>query len=333
MTDENAESPRTEGPRSYVEENAELARGFTNAPVAGALFAANLGVFLAQIWLTRDPTYLWRSFPDQLMRHLGANSSLWTVGDSRIETLVTSCFLHGSIIHLAMNMFLLWQIGPLLERAIGSARFFPLYLLTGVAASATSAIWGRFFGQTTSFGASGALCGVVAATLVVAVRTDGWKSELTVHMARWLGIIIVIGLIRRLVPATSQIDNAAHFGGAISGAVIAIAWERGYAYSQSVSRAIIAGCVALVVASSLVVYVRNQNDPYAFLDVSARVDAAKRARYRGDCAQARELIQRALQLDPSNHQLWADAERIDIDCEDPAQGRARPSSPIDRGSH
>lgn len=321
MTEENAESPPAsapkEAPPSYVEENAEIARGFTNAPVAGALFAANLGVFLAQVFLTRSPTYLWRSFPDGLMRWLGANASLWTIADNRFETLVTSCFLHGSILHLGMNLFLLWQLGPLLERAIGSARFFTLYLAAGIAGSAASAIWGRFFGQTLSFGASGALCGLVAATLVVAVRTEGWKSELTVHMARWLGIILLIGLIRTLRPDISQIDNAAHIGGAAAGAVIAIAWERGVAYSKRTAQALIGGCVALVLASSALVYVRNKTDPYAFLDVQGRVDAAFAAANRGDCERAHEAMRRAVQMDPTSRQLRAYSERAELDCKNP----------------
>ena len=48
------------------------------------------------------------------------------------ETLVTSCFLHGSILHLGFNLLVLWQVGPFLERAVGRARFLPLYLGAGI---------------------------------------------------------------------------------------------------------------------------------------------------------------------------------------------------------
>ena len=329
VTEENAGSsapPASTKPApSYVAENAEVARGFTNAPVSGALLAANVGVFAAQVYLSGDIWYV-ASMPERTLRWLGANASLWTVADNRVETLVTSCFLHGSILHLAMNLFLLWQIGPLLERAIGSARFFPLYLVSGIAGSAASAIWGRFFGQTLSFGASGALCGVVAATLVVGVRTDGWKSELTIHMARWLAIIVAIGLIRTQWPTMSQIDNAAHIGGALAGAVVAITWERGYSYSKRTEQVILAGCLVLVVASSAAVWVRNRTDPYAFLDVKGRTDAGWSAFAAHRCEAAREAMRRASQMDPTNRQIRADAAQMESECESgsplfPAQRR------------
>ncbi len=304
-----------EAPPSYVAENAEVARGFQNAPISGALFAANIGVFAAQVFLTGDVRYI-AGMPDPILRWLGGNASLWTIADNRFETLVTSCFLHGSIIHLGVNLFLLWQIGPLLERAIGSARFFPLYLVAGISGAASSAIWGRFFGQTLSVGASGAICGLVGAALVVGVRTEGWKSELTVHMARWLGIILLIGLVRTLRPDISQIDNAAHIGGALGGAILAVTWERGFTYTKRMELAILGGCIALVLASSVVVYARNKTDPYVFLDAQGRVDRAYKLAGQNHCKEAEEAMKRAIEMDPTSSQLRAHAERVRYRCAD-----------------
>jgi len=310
-------------PRSYVAENAEVARGFTNAPVAAALFAANVGVFLAQIFLAGEAKYA-LSMPDAVLRWLGANASLWTIADNRFETLVTSCFLHGNILHLGVNMFVLWQVGPLLERAIGSARFFPLYLVAGVVGSAASAIWGRFFGQTISVGASGALCGLVAAAIVVGIRTEGWRSELTIVMARWLGLILLIGLVRTFRRDIAQIDNAAHIGGAVAGTMMAATWERGYAYSRRAQGIIVTACVALVLTSGAVVYVRNHTDPYVFLDVEGRLKAMYGALQAGRCDKAREAMQRAERMDPTNRNIRALAEEIDRECSDPASARPAP---------
>jgi len=310
-------------PRSWVAENAEVARGFTNAPVAAALLATNVGVFAAQVFLAKDPRSA-LAMPDQVLRWLGANASLWTIADNRFETLVTSCFLHGSVLHLAVNMFLLWQVGPLLERAIGSARFFPLYLGAGVVASAASAIWGRYFGQTVSVGASGALCGLVAAAIVVGIRTEGYKSELTVVMARWLGIIILIGLVRTRWPNISQIDNAAHIGGALGGTVIAITWERGRTYTRRAEHAILAACLGLVVASGVVVVARNKTDPYAFMDVEGRLKAMYAALHAGRCDRARDAMDRAIQMDPANRNIRALGEEVDRECSDPTSTRPVP---------
>ena len=307
--------------KSEIADNAEVARGFTNAPVAGALLATNIGVFLGQVFLSGD----WHdalSMPDRVLRWLGANASLWTIADNRFETLVTSCFLHGSILHLALNMLLLWQVGPLLERAIGSARFLPLYLAAGIVGSASSAIWGRFFQQSTaSAGASGALCGLVAAAMVVGVRTEGWKSELTFGMGRWLGLIVLVGLIRAFKPGIAQIDNAAHIGGALAGGMIAVTWERGFAYSLRAERAIVAMCVGLVVASGIVVFVRNRTDPFLFMGVDERGRAADAALHDGRCDLARSAVERAIQMDPNNSEIRVLSQKIERECWDPSERR------------
>lgn len=314
--------PSSKTEKSYVADNAEVARGFQNAPIAAAILAANIGVFLAQVYLAGLRSAV--GMPDSVLRFLGANASLWTIADNRFETLVTSLFIHGSIIHIAVNMFMLWMVGPLLERAVGSARFITLYLGAGIIASATSAIWGRFFGTTMSMGASGALCGVIAATLVVGVRTEGWRSELTIAMARWLGVLLVIGLLRAASPNLAQLDNAAHIGGALGGVMVAVTWERGVQYTSRRQGLIVLGCVAAVLLSAGVVWVRNHTDPYVFLDVEGRLKAALSAHRAGHCDQAREAMRRARQMDPANGHVRAIAEEIDRECSDPTTDRPTP---------
>jgi rhomboid protease GluP len=321
----------TEGagpPASVIAENAEVARGFTAAPVSAGLLAANVGVFGAQVFLSGHVAYA-LAMPERVLRWLGANASLWTISDNRFETLLTSCFLHTSLQHLAVNMLVLWQVGPLLERAIGSARLFPLFLTAGIAASASSAIWGRFFGQTVSVGASGALCGLIAAAMVVGVRTEGWKSELTAGMGRWLGLIMFIGFVRwfakvRYGSDLAQIDNAAHIGGALAGAMIALTWERGFTYAVRSQQAILAACVGLVLASGAIVYVRNHTDPFLFMDVDERMKAAYGALQSGRCDNARSAMERAIQMDPNNRYIRALGIEIDRECSDPANMRMGP---------
>ncbi len=303
---------------------AEAARGFTGAPVSAALLAANIGVFAAQIYLSRDYRNV-LGMPDAVLRWLGANASLWTIADNRLETLVTSCFLHTSILHIALNMLVLWQVGPLLERAIGSARFFPLYLAAGIVASASSAIWGRFFGlSTVSVGASGALCGLVAAATVVGIRTEGWRGELTVGMGRWLGLIVLIGLLRALFPNASQIDNAAHIGGAVGGAIVAITWQRGFTYARRAQHAIVAVSIGLVLSCAAVVYIRNHTDPFIFMNVEERLQASNAAYHRGDCNAARSAMMRAIQMDPQNRNVRIGAQELARECWDPSSEAPSP---------
>ena len=55
---------------------------------------------------------------------------------------VTACFLHAGLVHLAFNMIALWQAGPLVERAVGSARMAPMYLVAGVFGNLLSVLYG-----------------------------------------------------------------------------------------------------------------------------------------------------------------------------------------------
>ena len=296
-------------------QQADLAtsRGFEGAPVTAALFAANIGIFAGQVVLTGD----WRNafgIPDHLLRWLGANASLWTIADNRLETLVTSCFLHTSLLHLAINQLLLWQVGRLVERSIGAARFFPLYLATGVAASASSAIWGRFFGQNLSVGASGAICGLIGAAIVIGVRTEGWRSRLTLQMSIWLVMLLLVPAIKYARGDVVQIDNAAHVGGAIAGVIVASAWQRGYEAPRRMKNLTVAACTFLVVVSALVVLVRDRTDPYLFLDFNDRRLAAEAALRHGDCETAHIAVERAIQMDRRNGAVRNLAAEIDRSC-------------------
>ncbi len=177
----------TEATRTETAATGEIeeTRGLRGAPITSALLAANAGVFAAQVSLAGNLRFalggadqhdhtLWNA----ILRWLGGNDSTFTIADTRLETLVTSCFLHGSILHLGFNLLVLWQVGPFLERAIGRARFLPLYLGAGIMGSAFSAIAGRLFGASLSIGASGAICGLIGAMLVLGARTQGWRGPL-----------------------------------------------------------------------------------------------------------------------------------------------------------
>jgi rhomboid protease GluP len=299
----------------------EDARGVRGAPVTAALLAANAGVFAAQVALAgslrfalggadaRDRT-VWNA----ILRWLGGNDSTFTIADTRIETLVTSCFLHGSILHLAFNLVVLWQVGPFLERAIGPARFLPLYLGAGIAGSACSAVAGRLYGASLSIGASGAICGLIGAMLILGARTQGWRGPLARQMAGWLAFLFVLGLAKNLQGGMVQIDNAAHIGGAIGGVVIAASWRRGVTYSDRAQKSIVGACVGIVIAAAIAVYARDRTDPYLFMSIDERLDAATYAARAGQCDEAERALRRAERLDPQSERLHDRAQEINREC-------------------
>lgn len=296
-------------------------RGLRGAPITGALLAANTGVFAAQVSLAGSLRFAFggadqhdHAMWNTILRWLGGNDSTFTIADSRFETLVTSCFLHGSILHLGFNLLVLWQVGPFLERAIGRARFLPLYLFAGIMGSAVSAIAGRLFGASLSIGASGAICGLIGAMLVLGARTQGWRGPLARQMAGWLAFLFVLGLAKNLQGGVVQIDNAAHIGGALGGVIVAATWRRGVTYTTRAQQAVVGACIALVIASGLTVYVRDRTDPYLFMNVDQRLNAASRAARSGRCDEAEYAMKRAQRLDPGNERLHDRAQEINREC-------------------
>jgi rhomboid protease GluP len=121
--------------------------------------------------------------------------------------LVTAIFLHGGILHIVFNMWVLMDIGPMVEEQYGSARYLFLFTATGAAGYLVSSFAGH-----PSVGASGSLLGLIG---VLLAATTGRKSPaaqaLRSGLIRWLIYIGVLGLIMR------GTDNYAHAGGLAAG--------------------------------------------------------------------------------------------------------------------
>jgi membrane associated rhomboid family serine protease len=154
--------------------------------------------------------------------------------------LITSTLLHGSILHLLFNMYALYWLGPQLERALGHSRFAALYVLSALGGSVASYWFSDLL--TVSVGASGAIFGLITATIVIGreMRTD--VSQLIVL----LGINVVIGF------AQPGIDWRAHFGGAVTGAAVAFLFTKGTRLNRDkIHRAGLAGIFVLLVLATV----------------------------------------------------------------------------------
>jgi rhomboid protease GluP len=263
------------------------------APVTKALLALNIGVFALELALSRSVT---PTAP--VLLQLGASYGLATIGEGRWETLVTACFLHGSLLHVGFNMVALWQAGPLVERTVGSARMAPMYLAAGAFGNLLSVLheWlvrGQSFG-TFSVGASGAISGVIAAALVVGWRMQGWRGPVTQAMARWLGFVLVFGLLSNA--SGGAIDNAAHIGGALAGGAIAAGWKLRYKYPDAATRAVLAASVGIVAACIGVLSLREATNPFASMLVQDRQTYTMRAVSDGRCRDAHDGLLAAERL-------------------------------------
>ncbi len=271
-------------------------------------FFANLALFAGEVLASRSFTSLWE-VPRDVGLIFGANFAPLTLGLGQYDRLVASCFLHGGLLHVGLNMWSLGQIGPYAEETVGSARYAVLYVVTGIAASAVSLVWGLAIGHVgPSLGASGAICGVMGAALVLGVRLEGWRSSIARQVGFWLLIIVVYGA------RTEGIDNAAHVGGMISGTIIATLWRRGIHYSTTANVASIGLSAALCIASFAAVLLRDATDPFAIIGRNERSAETVLALTRHDCAQAKRWLAATVAVAPPTPDLEGLRDQVAREC-------------------
>ena len=128
--------------------------------------------------------------------------------------LLTAAFLHGSIIHLGFNMFVLWFVGAPVEQAIGRGRFLALYIVSGLAGSAGALLFDPY---AVTVGASGAIFGILGAALVLE-----WQRSYVLG-GQALGLIVVNLVLTFAIP---NISIGGHLGGLVGGALSMFALSR-----------------------------------------------------------------------------------------------------------
>ena len=128
--------------------------------------------------------------------------------------LLSSVFLHGGIIHLAFNMWALWDTGRLAERFYGNFQLLLIFLVSGLSGSMASLFFAA--SHSVSVGASGAIFGVVG-SLLAAVFTKAHKLPpgLVTSMRSSMLTFVAYSLFMGFV--ASFIDNSAHIGGLAGG--------------------------------------------------------------------------------------------------------------------
>jgi membrane associated rhomboid family serine protease len=159
--------------------------------------------------------------------------------------LLTAAFLHGSIIHLGLNMLFLWFIGTPVEIAIGRWRFIAVYFVTALSGSAGALL---FAPDVPTVGASGALFGILGCAVVLE------QQGMHVLGGSALGIVILNFVLTLAVPG---ISIGGHLGGFVGGVVCGLAltrFGRGHAAYGRLGLIGVAGIVAVGVGSVLVAY-------------------------------------------------------------------------------
>jgi rhomboid protease GluP len=131
--------------------------------------------------------------------------------------LVTAGFLHGGLLHIFMNSWILFDLGAQVEQIYGTARMMVFYFVATVAGFLASAWWSPGL----SVGASAGVFGLIGAMIALGVTSRGPEAGAMRGLyVRWA----VYGLIFGLLPGL-RIDNAAHVGGLAAG--FGAAWLAG----------------------------------------------------------------------------------------------------------
>ncbi len=179
------------------------------SPVTWLVTALNIGVFIL-VWMRDQSDGV--SLSTETLIAFGASKRYYVQG-GEYWRLLTAVFLHGGLIHLAVNTWFMFGRCSSVERVCGSGWFVFTYLTTGVGSFAVSVL----SQQATSVGASGAGFGILAVALTLLYRRAGsWDTFIADPYVRntlyFAGLWIMAGFffIRRL-------DTGAHLGGAAFG--------------------------------------------------------------------------------------------------------------------
>lgn len=154
---------------------------------------------------------------------------------------LTSMFTHQELLHIGLNMLVLWILGPQVEAALGRARFLALYFLSGLAGSA--AVLYLTTPYVPTIGASGAIFGLLGALLVIAIKMRADYSQILF----WIGINVVITLV-----GGARISWQGHFGGLVAGLLIAAVLVYAPRAKRQRWQALGLGAIGAVVLAALV---------------------------------------------------------------------------------
>ncbi len=208
--------------RDVLQFREALFRATPRVFITRLLLAANLLVFLA---MALSGVSITSPTGEQLIAW-GANAG-WLTLDGHSWRLFTCMFLHIGLMHIAFNMYLLWQAGNLLERLTGNAGFLLLYLGSGLIASLASLYWNQ---TVLSAGASGAVFGICGGLLAFIWRSPDCDMDIFGSLLSGITKLVLINLALgfgvNLLSNGLQIDMAAHVGGLLSGGLFGLILAR-----------------------------------------------------------------------------------------------------------
>jgi membrane associated rhomboid family serine protease len=283
--------------RTYVPGTAADSRPAREISATHVIVAINVLVFVAMV--ATGASFINPS-REQLLRW-GANWGPLSLG-TQPWRILTSNYVHIGIIHIAFNMWCLWNLGQLAERVLGRMNYVILYTLCGLSGSLASLWWHPL---TIGAGASGAIFGLAGAAIAVfymghlpipkAAIQGTMRSLLT-----FVGYNLLFGL-------SPGIDNSAHIGGLVAGLAMGAALSKHILVEPEVRRTWtrltwIVMALVLFVANGAIRRLYPQLPLLADPNYVAaqQIQNAKAALQRGQAQQAISQLQEAIKQQPNS---------------------------------
>jgi rhomboid protease GluP len=307
-------------PIQRVETAPWLRQQSTSMAVTQAIFGINVAVFLGMVLAG---VAMFDNPAGQDLVRWGANFGPLTVS-GQWWRLLTCVFIHGGLLHIAFNMWCLWDLGRLAESLYGHWTFALVYLITGLSASLTSLAWNP---AVLSVGASGAIFGIAGALLA-----SFYLGEFSLPRAAFTGTLrslaMFVGYNLVFGAVIARTDNAAHVGGLVMGLILGALIAKAAPLQDDPLRRLAVFLIgALLVAGGIAWlqhsrgYIGAMNQAHQSLttgktgDAIAQLNAVVRRRpdywpahlqlaraytIQRDYAKAEAELKRVLELNPSN---------------------------------
>lgn len=182
-----------------------------NAPAVYTILAINIGMFLLQMFTGGNAGVV----TDALVLSPGL------IASGEWYRLLSPMIIHGSILHVGLNSYVLYIFGPNVEQAFGTARFVVMYIAAGFMGSALSFAIPPDQG---SLGSSGAVFGIAGVLLVFLYKRR--RETFINQYLRNIVFFIVANLVLGLTILSGVVDNWAHIGGLIGGVLLGIGFDQ-----------------------------------------------------------------------------------------------------------
>jgi membrane associated rhomboid family serine protease len=199
--------------------------------VSMILIAINVAAFVAQLATGDRAGDVFQQ--GALQGYVTADGDYWR--------LITSAFLHGSVLHLLFNMYALYLFGPFVERALGTARFVIAYVTAAMAGSI--AVYLLASPTTVTIGASGAVFGLFGMALLLLLKA---KQDV-----RTLLVLLAINAV--ISVAGPDISWEGHLGGFVAGVALGAAFAYAPRDRRTLVQALVVGALWIAMIAAFVV--------------------------------------------------------------------------------